>query len=98
MQLGHYLRLDFRATKKRKGVKIVKLTNPNEDRVVITIKSATRDKVTGKFSYKTEKSIDVFEAKPEEVVALVAKGLESATGTKLPGATPATPAATPVKK
>ncbi len=90
MQLGNYLRLDFRSIGRKGGVKIVKLSNPNENRVVITVKSATRDAATGKFVYKTEKSIDVFEAKAAEVVALIVKGLEMATGAKVPNAAPAT--------
>jgi 5-deoxy-D-glucuronate isomerase len=84
MQLGEYIRLDFRPIQKGGGEKIVKLSNPNEDRIVVIVKSATRDKATGKFTYKTEKSVDVFQAKPEEVIAVIEKGLAQATGESVP--------------
>ena len=75
----------------------MKLSNPNEDRVVIVVKMATRDKATGKFTYKTEKSIDVFEASPVDVVGVIEKALFAATGEKLPVTPPSATSNTATK-
>lgn len=100
MQYGSYLRLDFRrlTSDGRREVKIVKLSNPNENSVLILIKTKKRNE-TGKFTYATEKSIELFDTNPVEVTAKVAAMLEKETGEKLPVATAlATTAALAKKK
>ncbi len=96
MQYGEYLRLDFYKgfVKSEKGGKIVKLSNPNENSVLILVKTKKRNPENGKFTYGTEKSLELFQTTPAEVIAAVEKMLEKETGEKLPApAAAAAPAA-----
>lgn len=98
MQLGSYLRLDFRRiTGGGREVKIVKLVNPNENSVLVIVKSKKRDPESGKFTYTTEKTVELFQTNPAEVSAAVVAMVEKATGEKLPVAASAESAKTDTK-
>lgn len=57
----------------------MKIGKPTDDKLVITVKQASRDAKTEKMKYTTIKSMDVYDAKPEEVIAAITSGIESAS-------------------
>jgi hypothetical protein len=86
---GRYTRIDFRESQKLKErIQEMIIGKKDEQKIVVTIKTAQRDnrekvdgeknKQFGKIVYETVESIDVYDAKPEDVVTAVNMGLESA--------------------
>lgn len=85
MPFAKYRAIWYATGRKEKKVKL----NKEENRVVVTVKHAHRDlreKVDGKpnpsfekIVYETIESIDVYDAKPEEVLSVVEKALTSAS-------------------
>lgn len=57
----------------------VRLAKPDDNKVIVSIKSASRDPKTEKIKYETLESFDVYEAKPEEVRKVVVDALNSAS-------------------
>jgi hypothetical protein len=55
--------------------KRVRLLKETDDKIQIRIVSASRDAKTQKMTYETVETLDVVEAKPEEVVAAIRKML-----------------------
>lgn len=58
---------------------IVRLAKPDDNKIIVSIKQASRDPKTEKITYKTVESFDVYEAKPEEVRKVVVDALNSAS-------------------
>lgn len=61
----------MREGRKRK----VRILTDTADKIQIRVVSSTRDAKTDKIKYTTEGSIDVVEAKPEEVLTAIRKAL-----------------------
>lgn len=59
--------------------KAVRLAKPDDNKIIVTIKQASRDPKTEKITYKTVESFDVYEAKPDEVKKVVVDALQSAS-------------------
>ena len=57
----------------------MRLAKPNDNKVVVTIKTASRDEKSGKITYETVESLDVYEAKPEQVLKVVQDALTNAS-------------------
>lgn len=57
----------------------VRLGKTDDNKVIVTIKVASRDPKTDKITYKTVESFDVYEAKPEEVRRVVVDSLSAAS-------------------
>lgn len=58
--------------------KRVRLVQDNDSKVQIRIVNCFRDAKTGKMKYETVESVDVVEAKPEEVTAVIRKAISGA--------------------
>jgi hypothetical protein len=83
MRIPCYQRRDyFKLRLPKKEKRDMRIGSKNDNRVIVTVKTATRDNKTGKITYETFDSLDVFEAGPEEVVKAVVNGLTSAARTK----------------
>lgn len=57
----------------------MRLAKPDDNKIIVSIKQASRDPKTEKITYKTVESFDVYEAKPEEVRKVVVDALNSAS-------------------
>ena len=58
----------------------MKLGKPTDDRVIVSIKQAfrvTEGKNKGKVAYETVKSIDVFEATPQQIEKIIFDALSA---------------------
>lgn len=93
MQYGNYIRIDVRNIKpKEKRRNNVRVGKSEENKIIVQVKTVSRDnrekidgkpnKMYNKFVYKTEETLDVFDAQPSEVVAAVTKGLQAASTVK----------------
>jgi hypothetical protein len=84
MQHGDYERLDFRRIRfvRERSYDKMRLARPDAKKHVVTIKTATRDEKTGKMTYVTVESIDVFESNDNEVKNAVMAGLNNAAKSK----------------
>lgn len=60
------------------GRKNVRIGKPEDDRVIVTLKKATRDPKTEKIKYETLESFDVYDATPAEVKSVVVNALQKA--------------------
>ena len=61
--------------------KKVRLQSQEEQRIIVVVKQAkraTEGKMKGKVVYETVESLDVYDAKPEEVVLVISNGLRAA--------------------
>jgi len=45
----------------------MKTGKPEDNKIIVTVKTASRDAKTGKVKYATFESFDVYDAKPEQV-------------------------------
>jgi hypothetical protein len=59
--------------------KAVRLGRQDENKIIVTIKQASRDPKTENVKYTTLESFDVYEAKPDEVRKVVVDALSAAS-------------------
>jgi hypothetical protein len=75
MQMGAYLRRDYRRVEGRKHP--VKLESDVSSKVQIIVKTAKRD-AEGKLTYATEETFNLLETTPKEVIALLNDAINKA--------------------
>lgn len=76
MPFSIYRTLWFCRGERRKAVRLAK---PDDNKIIVTIKQASRDPKTEAIKYTTIESFDVYEAKPDEVKKVVIDALSAAS-------------------
>ena len=56
----------------------MKLGKPDDDKILISIKTAARDQKTGKMVYETVETITIYESDADEVSEVVTAALQTA--------------------
>lgn len=75
---SRYERLNFRRIRGKK----MKLGKPDDDKIIVSIKTAQRDAKTHKMVYETVQTLTVYEADQDEVIEAITVGLEAAAKKK----------------
>lgn len=57
----------------------VRLAKPDDNKIIVTVKQASRDPKTESIKYTTIESFDVYEAKPDEVKKVIVDALSAAS-------------------